>query len=106
MNHLTNLYKHKCVQLQEKIYRLTKMLNEADAPGPTQFPSEFQVPNQPQDKPFQVAPLYGEPGYEDPIFVPHVVPMKPQRQDYSSDAAYARALKDYEEFMRRWREGW
>ena len=30
MNHLTNLYKHKCEQLQEQIYRLTRMLNEAE----------------------------------------------------------------------------
>jgi len=34
MNHLTNLYKHKCEQLQEQINNLTKMLNEANAPTP------------------------------------------------------------------------
>ena len=28
MNHLTNVYKHKCEQLQEQIYYLTKILNE------------------------------------------------------------------------------
>jgi len=32
MNHLTNLYKHKCEQLQEQLYNLTKMLNEAIPP--------------------------------------------------------------------------
>jgi hypothetical protein len=36
MNHLTNLYKYKCEQLQEHINNLTRMLNEADAPLPTQ----------------------------------------------------------------------
>ena len=30
MNHLTNLYKYKCEQLQEQIYHLTRMLNEAE----------------------------------------------------------------------------
>jgi hypothetical protein len=33
MNHLTNLYKHKCEQLQEHINNLTRMLNEVDAKG-------------------------------------------------------------------------
>lgn len=28
MNHLTNVYKHKCEQLQEQVNHLTKMLNE------------------------------------------------------------------------------
>jgi len=32
MNHLTNLYKHKCEQLQEQIDNLTRMLNEAVPP--------------------------------------------------------------------------
>lgn len=36
MNHLTNLYKNKCQQLQEHIDNLTRMLNEADTPLPTQ----------------------------------------------------------------------
>jgi hypothetical protein len=44
MNHITNIYKNKCEQLQEQIYRLTRMINEANAPGPTQFPPEFQPP--------------------------------------------------------------
>ena len=44
MNHLTNHYKHKCEQLQEQINNIKKMLNEADAPGPTQFPSEWNPP--------------------------------------------------------------
>ena len=30
MNHLTNVYKHKCEQLQEQIKNITKMLNEAE----------------------------------------------------------------------------
>jgi len=32
MDQLTNLYKHKCEQLQEQIYNLTRMLNEAGGP--------------------------------------------------------------------------
>jgi hypothetical protein len=32
MNHLTNVYKHKCEQLQEQIKNITKMLNEAHPP--------------------------------------------------------------------------
>ena len=34
MNHLTNLYKHKCEQLQEQLNHLTRMLNEVTAPAP------------------------------------------------------------------------
>jgi len=33
MNHLTNVYKHKCEQLQEQLNNLTKMLNEAQGGG-------------------------------------------------------------------------
>lgn len=29
MDHLTNLYKHKCEQLEEQIYNMKKMLSEA-----------------------------------------------------------------------------
>jgi hypothetical protein len=32
MNHLTNLYKHKCEQLQEQLNHLTRQLNEAAPP--------------------------------------------------------------------------
>lgn len=34
MNHLTNIYKHKCEQLQEQLNNLTKILNEAAPPTP------------------------------------------------------------------------
>ena len=34
MNHLTNLYKHKCEQLQEQLNHLTRQLNEVTAPAP------------------------------------------------------------------------
>jgi hypothetical protein len=43
MNHLTNLYKNKCEQLQEQIYRLTRMLNEADTIS-TGSPTSGTVP--------------------------------------------------------------
>ena len=33
MNHLTNLYKHKCEQLQEQLNHLTRQLNEVTAPA-------------------------------------------------------------------------
>lgn len=45
MNHLTNVYKHKCEQLQEQIYRLTRMFNEAASP-PTIAPLDQSYPNQ------------------------------------------------------------
>ena len=32
MNHLTNLYKNKCEQLQEQLYNFTRMLNEVAPP--------------------------------------------------------------------------
>ena len=35
MDQLTNLYKHKCEQLQEQIYRLTRQLNEVNSVLPT-----------------------------------------------------------------------
>ena len=44
MNHLTNVYKHKCEQLQEQIYNLTRMLNEAIPPGRV---PRIRVPNTP-----------------------------------------------------------
>ena len=33
MDHLTNVYKHKCEQLQEQLNNLQRMLNEAPPPG-------------------------------------------------------------------------
>jgi hypothetical protein len=44
MDYLTQYYKNRSIQLQEQIYTLQRMLNEADAPGPTQFPSEWNPP--------------------------------------------------------------
>jgi hypothetical protein len=65
MNHLTNLYKHKCEQLQEQINNIKRMLNEAEAPGPVQFPPEWHPPLlAPQD--FQV-----------PLERPQSTPTKP-----------------------------
>jgi hypothetical protein len=62
MNHLTNLYKHKCEQLQEQINNMKRMLNEVNAPLPTQGnpsvvpptgidPRMFDPELQPNDKP-------------------------------------------------------
>jgi hypothetical protein len=59
MNHLTNLYKHKCEQLQEQINNIKKMLNEVNAPDgglpPMQVPSYYD-----QYGPRSIPP--GEPG--------------------------------------------
>jgi hypothetical protein len=48
MNHLTNLYKHKCEQLQEQINNIKKMLSEVNAPPdggltPIQMPTEWDL---------------------------------------------------------------
>ena len=72
MDYLTQYYKNRSIQLQEQIYTLQRMLNEADAPGPTQFPSEwnppllapadFQVPRElPTRNPKPTPPVYNPP---------------------------------------------
>jgi hypothetical protein len=72
MDYLTQYYKNRSIQLQEQIYNLQKMLNEADAPGPTEFPSEwnppllapadFQVPQElPTRNPKPTPPVYNPP---------------------------------------------
>ena len=54
MNHLTNLYKHKCEQLQEQINNLTRMLNEADASANPMASANPVPQNAPgYDQPFQ-----------------------------------------------------
>ena len=47
MNHLTNLYKHKCEQLQEQINNIKRMLNEAEAPpvNDPDYPQPKQLPD-------------------------------------------------------------
>jgi hypothetical protein len=47
MNHLTNLYKHKCEQLQEQINNIKRMLNEAEAPpvNDPDYPEPEQLPD-------------------------------------------------------------
>ena len=57
MNHLTNLYKHKCEQLQERLNNLTKMLNEGTGtpwwrgrPRIHGIP-DFDLPNYPDGSP-------------------------------------------------------
>ena len=63
MNHLTNLYKHKCEQLQEQINNMKKMLNEMQlppgvigtdqhgppSPGTPIFPVPLPLPGNPFD---------------------------------------------------------
>lgn len=47
MDHLTNLYKHKCEQLQEQINNIKKMLSESDMEpqNPWGYPSPYQTPD-------------------------------------------------------------
>ena len=86
MDHLTNLYKHKCEQLQEQINNIKRMLNEAEAPPiiispnianpwiPNIEPNPFGVewvggPKPPPPKPKPPEPLprgFPKPKYEDP----------------------------------------
>ena len=71
MNHLTNVYKHKCEQLQEQLNHLTRMLNEAPGGIPP--------------RPFRGRPrIHGIPDLEGPI--PHgpKVPYGPPRQNIPS----------------------
>jgi hypothetical protein len=64
MNHLTNLYKHKCEQLQEQINNLTRMLNEVNSAGMVDIPSPFQSP----------VPLNNPTGINPDVFAPHLHP--------------------------------
>jgi hypothetical protein len=100
MNHLTNLYKHKCIQLQEQIYRLTKILNEADAPGPTQFPSE--PPLLPNDE-FQVPKQPPPPSTNNP-FGPKPSP-EPKPEGYKNWTAYMDAWYEWYRGWKRWNSG-
>jgi len=45
MNHLTNLYKHKCEQLQEQINNLKRMLNESVPTNPPGFLQPYIGPD-------------------------------------------------------------
>jgi len=60
MNHLTNLYKHKCEQLQEQINNLKKMLNESDmAPqNPPGYAPPFQTPSGQYQSPSPQSPIF------------------------------------------------
>ena len=61
MNHLTNLYKHKCEQLQEQINNMKKMLNEMQLP-PGVIGTDQHGPPSPGTPIFPVpAPLIGNP---------------------------------------------
>jgi len=46
MNHLTNLYKHKCEQLQEQINNIKRMLNEVNAPDGGLPPMQIPIPTE------------------------------------------------------------
>lgn len=55
MNYLTEYYKNRCEQLQEKINLLKKLIAESEAPTATEF--EIPQPNTPPNNlPKQLAP--------------------------------------------------
>ena len=89
MNHLTNLYKHQCEQLEEQIYNMKKMLYEAEPPpfyvngdipagypgttiygppSPNPFGLEWIEPNPPRPiaPPAPPGPKFPKPRYPDP----------------------------------------
>jgi hypothetical protein len=68
MNHLTNLYKHKCEQLQEQINNMKRMLNEVNSAGMVDIPSPFQSP----------IPLNNPTGIDPGMFDPSIRPQRPQ----------------------------
>jgi hypothetical protein len=68
MNHLTNLYKYKCEQLQEHINNLKTMLNEANAPLPTQGNPSLVPPS-------GIDPGMFDPSIQPPITNPYQQPM-------------------------------
>lgn len=85
MNHLTNLYKHKCEQLEEQIYNMKKMLSEAQG---TRDPTVIRKPKkdwdiehvQPANAPLN--PTQGQPNTpvkpqtpRSPFIPPSAVPM-------------------------------
>ena len=63
MDQLTNLYKHKCEQLQEQLNNLTRMLNEVNSVLPT-----LGTPS-----------LANELGYAPPVTPPSQAPPKPTK---------------------------
>ena len=85
MNHLTNLYKHQCEQLEEQIYNMKKMLSEAQG---TRDPTVIRKPKkdwdiehvQPANAPLN--PTQGQPNTpvkpqtpRSPFIPPSAVPM-------------------------------
>ena len=82
MNHLTNLYKHKCEQLQEQINNIKKMLSESDTnPAPHNDPG-YEGPYQNPDGTWQ-SPYYpGHPNTFPRFPRPNNKPyIKPNRYD-------------------------
>ena len=70
MNNLTNLYKHKCEQLQEQINNLKKMLNEVNAPLPTQGTPSVVPPTGIDPRMFDPRLI---PPYQKPELIPSIV---------------------------------
>ena len=73
MNHLTNLYKHKCEQLQEQINNMKRMLNEVNSAGMVDIPSPFQSP----------VPFNNPTGIDPGMFDPHLQPPLPPKKPYN-----------------------
>ena len=90
MNHLTNLYKHKCEQLQEQIYCLTRMLNEVNAPLPTQGTPSVVPPNGIDPGMFdpRLIPRYERPTRDPSSPVPGVPSEEPQKNPQDGSIWY------------------
>ena len=87
MNHLTNLYKHKCEQLQEQIYCLTRMLNEVNAPLPTQGNPSVVPPNGIDPGMFnpRLIPRYERPNRDPTKPVPGIPSANPPKNPFDPD---------------------
>jgi len=84
MDHLTNLYKHKCEQLQEHINNLTRMLNEADANSVPPYPVAPWIIFDPPNDPGYPLPRQTPDGYwysPKPTGLPNNLPRVPDEEE-------------------------
>ena len=121
MNHLTNLYKHKCEQLQEQINNIKRMLNEAEAPPiiispnianpwiPNIEPNPFGLewvggpkPTPPSDKPAPRLPGFPKPRYPDPRnYDPEGTPPPAPRIPGPPDCPYPAGSPEWREWVKK-----
>ena len=82
MNHLTNLYKHKCEQLQEQINNMKRMLNEVEQPPPHIPPQVHHFG--PTDSPDNII----QPGKDGILPNPLEKPRPPGNPDYTEQELF------------------